>query len=114
MRKGGFQGYRPNSPSNSSTSWRHGSRPAPFGYHRSALVYLKDLIKCANAGKFVPEAGLMVADVREKRRRNEANLQKLHALNDPSQLQETVVEDSRIARRLADIRLRSLARDKGG
>lgn len=80
----------------------------------SPLVYLAGLIRHANAGRFVPEAALRVADERERRHRNEAHLQELHALNDVSQLQETAVEDSRIARRLAEIRLRSRGRDKGG
>jgi len=80
----------------------------------SPLVYLSGPIKRANAGKFVPEAALRVADERKKRNRNEAYLQKLHALNDASQLQETAVEDSPMGRRLADIRLRSLGRHKGG
>jgi len=72
------------------------------------------LIKRANARKFVPEAALRVVDERKKRNRNEAYLLKLHALNDASQLRETAVEDSPMARRLADIRLRSLGRHKGG
>lgn len=80
----------------------------------SPLVYLAGLIRHANAGRFVPEAALRVADERERRHRNEAHLQKLHALNDVSQLQETAIEDSRIARRLAEIRLQSRGRDKGG
>jgi hypothetical protein len=78
----------------------------------SPLVYLIGLIKRANAGRFVPEAGLNVADAREKRKRNEAYLQKLHALNDASKLQEVAVEDSPLARRLADIQLRSADRSK--
>jgi len=73
----------------------------------SPLVYLAGLIKRANAGKFVPEAALRVADARDKRRRNEAYLQKLHALKDASLLQETAVEGSPLTGRLADIRLRS-------
>lgn len=80
----------------------------------SPLVYLAGLIRHANAGRFVPEAALRVADERERRHRNEAHLQKLHALNDVSQWQETAIEDSRVARRLAEIRLRSRGRDKGG
>ena len=80
----------------------------------SPLVYLAGLIRHANAGRFVPEAALRVADERERRHRNEAHLQKLHAPNEVSQLQETAIEDSRIARRLAEIRLRSRGRDKGG
>ena len=80
----------------------------------SPLVYLAGLIRHANAGRFVSGASLRDADERERRHRNEAHLQKLHALNDVSQLQETAIEDSRIARRLAEIRLRSRGRDKGG
>ena len=80
----------------------------------SPLVYLAGVIRHANACEFVAGAALRVADERERRHRNEAHLQKLHALNDASQLQETVIEDSRIARRLAGIRLRSRGRDKGG
>jgi len=73
----------------------------------SPLVSLAGLIKRANAGEFVPEAALRVADAREKRRRNEAYLQRLQALNDEPMTEKTVVEDSPLARRLADIRLRS-------
>ena len=76
----------------------------------SPLVYLVGLIRRANAGEFVPEAALRVADAREKRRRNEAYLQRLQALNDEPMTEKTVVEDSSLARRLADIRLRSSCR----
>jgi len=48
----------------------------------SPLVYLAGLLKRANAGEFVPEAALRVADAREKRRRNEAYVKRLQALND--------------------------------
>jgi len=78
----------------------------------SPLVYLAGLIKRANAGKFVPEAALRVADARAKRNRNEAYLEKLHALNDAPMSQETAVEDSPLAKRLADIRFRSAERSK--
>ena len=80
----------------------------------SPLVYLAGLIKRANAGKFVPEAALRVADAREKRRRNEAYLQRLQALNDQPMPEKTAVEDSPLARRLADIRLRSRGRGEDG
>jgi hypothetical protein len=53
----------------------------------SPLVYLAGLINRANAGRFVPEAGLNVADSREKRRRNEAYVQRLQALNDVSMME---------------------------
>ena len=89
-------------------------RPKAGTIRISPLVYLAGLIRHANAGRFVPGAALRVADERDRRHRNEAHLQKLHALNDVSQLQETAIEDSRIARRLAEIRLRSRGRDKGG
>ena len=78
----------------------------------SPLVYLVGLIKRANAGRFVPEAGLNVADAREKRRRNEAYLQRLQALNDVPMMEQTAVADSPMARRLADIRVRSAERSK--
>lgn len=89
---------------------------ASEGRHDSDLTtrHLAGVIRHANACEFVAGAALRVADERERRHRNEAHLQKLHALNDASQLQETVIEDSRIARRLAGIRLRSRGRDKGG
>jgi hypothetical protein len=65
----------------------------------SPLVYLAGLIKRANAGTFVPEAGLHVADVREKRRRNEAYLKRLQTLN-----------DAPVMERIADIRSRNRGR----
>ena len=80
----------------------------------SPLVYLAGLIKRANAGKFVPEAALHVADAREKRRRNEAYVQSLQALNDQPMPEKTGVADSPLAKRLAEIRMRSLERDKDG
>jgi len=76
----------------------------------SPLVYLKGLIKRANTGRFVPEAGLNVADAREKRRRNEAYVQRLQKLNDVSMTEQTTVADSPLAKRLADIRLRNRGR----
>ena len=79
----------------------------------SPLVYLAGLIKRVNAGTFVPEAGLHVADVREKRRRNEAYLQRLRALNDAPVMKQTAVKDSPLARRVADILLRSRCKDDG-
>ncbi|MGB5255387.1 MAG: hypothetical protein WBN68_21970, partial [Sedimenticolaceae bacterium] len=79
----------------------------------SPLVYLAGLIKRANAGTFVPEAALHVADARERRRRNEAYLQTLQAVSDQPMLEKTVVEDSPLARRLADIRLRRREHGKG-
>jgi hypothetical protein len=78
----------------------------------SPLVYLAGLIKRANAGRFVPEAGLRVADERDRRHRNEAYLEKLHALNDAPISRDTAVEVSPLATRLADIRLRSAERSK--
>jgi hypothetical protein len=78
----------------------------------SPLVYLAGLIKRANAGKFVPEAALHVADAREKRRRNEANLQRLQALKNEPWTEKTSAEDSPLAKRLADIRLRGRRRGK--
>ena len=71
----------------------------------SPLVYLAGLIKRANAGRFVPEAGLHVTDARAKRRRNEAYLQRLQALNDAPVMEQTAVEDSPLARRIAAIQL---------
>jgi len=78
----------------------------------SPLVYLAGLIKRASVGRFVPEAGLRVADERDRRHRNEAYLEKLHALNDAPMSQDTAVEVSPLARRLAGIRLRSAERSK--
>jgi len=78
----------------------------------SPLVYLKGLIKRANAGTFVPEAGLHVADVREKRRRNEAYLKRLQALNDTPAMEQTAVADSPLARRVAAIQLRNRRNSK--
>ena len=72
----------------------------------SPLVYLAGLIKRAYAGRFVPEAGLDVADARAKRRRNEAYLQRLNALNDAAVTEQSAVEDSPLARRVADIQVR--------
>jgi hypothetical protein len=81
-------------------------------YRHTPLVYLAGLIKRANAGEFVPEAGLHVADVREKRRRNEAYLQRIRTLNDVPIAKRTEVEDNPLAKRLADIQLRSAERSK--
>jgi hypothetical protein len=78
----------------------------------SPLVYLAGLIKRASVGRFVPEAGLRVADESDRRHRNEAYLEKLHALNDAPMSQDTAVEVSPLARRLAGIRLRSAERSK--
>ena len=76
----------------------------------SPLVYLAGLIKRANAGTFVPEAGLHVADVRQKRRQNEAYLKRLQTLNDTPVMEQATPEDSPLARRIADIRMRSAER----
>jgi len=76
----------------------------------SPLVYLAGLIKRANAGRFVPEAGLNVADAREKRRRNETHLRRLQTLNDAPAIEHPAVEDSPLARRIADIRFRNRGR----
>jgi hypothetical protein len=76
----------------------------------SPLVYLAGLIKRANAGKFVPEAALHVADARQKRRRNEAYLKQLQTLNDAPVMEQATPEDSPLARRIADIRMRSAER----
>ena len=78
----------------------------------SPLVYLAGLIKRANAGTFVPEAGLHVADVRQKRRRNEACMQRLQALNDTPAMEQTALEDSPLARRVAAIQLRNRRNSK--
>ena len=80
----------------------------------SPLVYLAGLIRHANAGRFVPEAALRVADERERRHRNEAYLQRLRRLNDVPIAERTEVEDNPLAMRLAEIRMRSLGRDKDG
>lgn len=80
----------------------------------SPLVYLAGLIKRANAGKFVPEAALQVADAREKRRRNEAYIQRLQALNDQPMPEKTDVADCPLAKRIAEIRLRSRGRGEDG
>jgi hypothetical protein len=73
----------------------------------SPLVYLAGLIKRANAGRFVPEAALHVADAREKRCRNEAFMQRVQALNDQPMPEKTDVADCPLAKRIAEIRLRS-------
>jgi hypothetical protein len=80
----------------------------------SALVYLAGLIKRANAGKFVPEAALHVADAREKRRRNEAYMQRLQALNDQPMPEKTDVADCPLAKRIAEIRFRNQGRGEDG
>jgi hypothetical protein len=80
----------------------------------SPLVYLAGLIKRANAGRFVPEAALQVADAREKRRRNEAYMQRLQAFNDQPMPEKTDVADCPLAKRIAEIRLRSRGRGEDG
>lgn len=81
----------------------------------SPLVYLLELIKRADAGTFAPEAGLRVADARDRRRRNEAALR--HT-DDASILQVSdtgAVEDNALVKRVAAIRVRNLEQnDKGG
>jgi hypothetical protein len=74
----------------------------------SPLVYLAGPIKWADAGRFIPGARLKVADARVKRRRNQACVQRVPALNDQPMPERAVVADSRLAKRLAEIRLRSL------
>jgi hypothetical protein len=76
----------------------------------SPFVYLAGLIRRANAGEFVPEAGLHVADARQKRRRNEAYLKQLQTLNDAPVMEQATPEDSPLARRIADIRSRNRGR----
>jgi hypothetical protein len=76
----------------------------------SPFVYLAGLIRRANAGEFVPEAGLNVADAREKRRRNETYMRRLQTLNDAPVMEQAIVEDSPLARRIADIRWRNRGR----
>jgi DNA-binding MarR family transcriptional regulator len=78
----------------------------------SPLVYLAGLIKRANAGKFVPEAALHVADARQKRRRNEAYLKRLQTLNDAPVMEQATLEDSPLARRVAAIQLRNRRNSK--
>jgi len=80
----------------------------------SPLVYLAGLIKRAHAGKFVPEAALHVADAREKRRRDEAYMQRLQALNDQPMPEKTGIADCPLAKRIAEIRLRSRGRGEDG
>ena len=80
----------------------------------SPLVYLAGLIKRANAGKFVPGAAFHVADAREKRRRNEAYIQRLQALTDHPMREKTGVADSPLAKRLASIHLRNRGRSEDG
>ena len=57
---------------------------------------------------------MQVADAREKRRRDEAYMQRLQALNDQPMPEKTDVADCPLAKRIAEIRLRSRGRDKGG
>jgi hypothetical protein len=78
----------------------------------SPLVYLAGLIRRANAGEFVPEAGLRVADARERRRRNEAYLKRLQTLNDAPVMEQATLEDSPLARRVAAIQLRNRRNSK--
>ena len=80
----------------------------------SPLVYLAGLIKRANAGKFVPEAALHVANARQKRRRNEAQMQKLQALNDQPMPEKTDIADCPLAKRIAEIRFRNRGRGEDG
>jgi hypothetical protein len=80
----------------------------------SPLVYLAGLIKRANAGKFVPEAALQVADARKKRCRNEAHMQRLQALNDQPMPEKTDIADSPLAKRIAEIRFRNRGRGEDG
>lgn len=80
----------------------------------SPFVYLAGLIKRANAGKFVPEAALQVTDAREKRRRSEAYMQRLQALNDQPMPEKTDVADCPLAKRFAEIRLRSRGHGEDG
>jgi len=53
---------------------------------------------------------LHVADARQKRRRNEAYLKRLQTLNDAPVMEQATPEDSPLARRIADIRMRSAER----
>ena len=80
----------------------------------SPLVYLAGLIRRANAGTFVPEAALQVADAREKRRRNEAYMQRLQSLNDQPMPEKTGVSDCPLAKRIAEIRLLNRGHDEDG
>jgi hypothetical protein len=80
----------------------------------SPLVYLAGLVRRANAGTFVPEAALNVADAREKRRRTEAHMQRLQALNDQPMPEKTDVADCPLAKRIAEIRLRNRGHDEDG
>ena len=80
----------------------------------SPLVYLAGLIKRANAGRFVPEAALHVADARKKRRRNETHMQRLQALNDQPMPVKTDIADCPLAKRIVEIRLRNRGRDEDG
>lgn len=81
----------------------------------SPLVYLLELIKRADAGTFAPEAGLRVADARDRRRRNEAALRRI---DDASILQVSdagAVEDNALVKRVAAIRVRNRKQnDKDG
>jgi hypothetical protein len=52
---------------------------------------------------------LHVADARQKRRRNEAYVKRLQALNDQPMPEKTGVADCPLAKRLAEIRLRTLS-----
>lgn len=80
----------------------------------SPLVYLAGLIKRANAGKFVPEAALHVADARQNRRRNEAQMQRLQALNDQPMPEKADIADCPLAKRIAEIRFRNRGRGEDG
>lgn len=58
----------------------------------------------ANAGQFVLEAALRVADERKRWCRNAVSFPGTLVVNDEPMSEKTAVEDSPLARRLADIR----------
>ncbi|MGB5465456.1 MAG: hypothetical protein WBM84_05175 [Sedimenticolaceae bacterium] len=57
---------------------------------------------------------MQVADARQKRRRNEAHMQRLQALNDQSMPEKTDIADSPLAKRIAEIRFRNRGRGEDG
>ena len=76
----------------------------------SPLVYLVGLIKRADAGEFVSEAALRIADARERRRRHEAVLHRLEILNKEVILKQAAADSSPLVHRLDEIRKRARGR----
>ena len=74
----------------------------------SPLVYLLGLIKRAHAGRFEPEAGWVIADARERRRRHEALGRAPPCASET--LEAKAAPDNALVRRLEAIRARGRER----